>query len=381
MENQQKKVKCVDYIPYGQQYIDDDDINAVVETLKSGMLTTGSKVREFEEKISETLGCDYTSVVSNGTAALHCAVNAIGVKGKEVIVPAISFAATANCIVYEGGKPIFIDVYDDGSIDLDEIEELINKNTAAIIAVDFAGQKSDLFELNKLAKKYDVKLIIDAAHSFGIQNSDDFDYVDIMTFSFHPVKIITTGEGGAICTNNKELHKKIQQFRSHGIDTDYSKRKRYEYDIIDLGYNYRLTDIQCALGISQINKVHDFIDKRQCIAKYYNKAFKGLKDYIDVLNISRDCAYHLYIIIIKDKCPLTRDELFDILKEANIGVNVHYKPIYLHTYYQNIDQYSLSNAEDLYNNMLTLPIHFNLNIDQLNYIIGTIYSTIMNYGE
>jgi dTDP-4-amino-4,6-dideoxygalactose transaminase len=345
------------YLQYGKQTIEKDDIEAVVKCMRENKyLTTGPRVKRFEDLIKKKYGYKHAFAVSNGTAALHCSTNAIGItSGDEVIVPAISFVATANCVIYEGGKPIFCDIEEDTmNINPDKIEPLITSKTKAIITVDFAGQLCKYNKIKKIAKKYNLRIIEDGAHSVGVTKLGD---ADIVTFSFHPVKNITTGEGGMVLTNNDNFAKRIAHFRSHGIDNDYKNRHLHYYNMVELGYNYRITDIQCALGVSQFKKLDKFIRRRNEIANIYNKKLRKFKNEVVPLTKYNSCAYHIFVIKLNKK--YNRDKIFKKFKENNIGVNVHYSPIYLHPYYKKKYGYSKGlcpTAEKVYNQIITLPI-------------------------
>lgn len=365
-------------IPYGKQTIDSDDIQSVLNVLNNDFLTCGPLVKQFEDKICNKVNSKYGVAVNTGTAALHLAMYAIDIKsGDEVIVPAISFVASANCVLYEGGKPIFCDIDPDTLlIDINKIEVLITSKTRAIIAVDFAGQGVDYIKIRELCHKYNLYFIQDAAHSLGVQYNDGKmigEVADITTFSFHPVKNITTGEGGMTVTNNEELYKKMLRFRTHGINRDFRERimsNSHYYEMVDLGFNYRIPDILCALGISQLNKLDTFIQKRNHIAEMYNDKLNKTKyTYLKQLDNN---AYHLYVI----KTTGNRDDIFKKLKLAGIGVNVHYMPIYLHPYYQTLGYTKglCPKSEEVYEQIISLPIFPLITNDELDYVINTINS-------
>lgn len=373
----------MNFIPYGRQTIDNSDIQSIVNVLvESKYLTTGPKVDEFEKKICEYTGMKYAIAVSNGTAALHCAAYAAGIgEGDEVIVPTMSFVASSNCILYCGGKPIFCDIDPDTlNIDYTKIENLITDKTKAIMAVDFAGQLCNYQRIIEIAKKYNLLIIQDASHSVGVTQYN-LDYcADLITLSFHPVKNITTGEGGMILTNDENMANRMRQFRSHGIDNDYKSRYLHYYDMKELGYNYRLTDLQCALGISQLKRIDQFMERRKEIADIYTRNILDgdLKKYIQPLKIEYECAFHIYIIKLAES--IDRDEIYKKLLEKNIGVNVHYKPIHLHSYYINnqntfIGQYPV--AEDVYKQILTLPIYPILKDGDVYYVINTLKEILL----
>ena len=367
-------------IQYGKQTIEQEDIDAVVGVLtENKYLTTGPRVKLFEDQMCHLVGAQYGVAVSNGTAALHAAIYALGIgPGDEVICPAISFAASATCALYCGATPVFCDIDSDTmNINVNLIEDLITEKTKAIVVVDFAGQVPDFHSLMRIRNKYNLPIIEDAAHATGLKidgctknNSSLYvgGYADLTTFSFHPVKNMTTAEGGMIMTNNQEYAERMRRFRHHGIDVNYQDRKLYEYDIVDMCYNYRLTDLQCALGISQLKRVEKWIARRQEIAAIYDDAFADYQDIFNPLVNKTSCAYHIYVIQLKlENLDCNRDVIFKELKENGIGVNVHYRPIYLLSYYLKLGREGRIKAfpgmcpvaEDIYNRIITLPLfHF-----------------------
>lgn len=368
------------YIPYGRQCIEEDDIEAVVEVLRSDYVTTGPAVTEFEKMVAEYTGAKYAVAVSNGTAALHVACLAAGLKeGDEVITTPITFAASANCVLYCGAKPVFVDIEPDTyNMDPTKIEEKITPKTKAIIAVHFTGQPCKMDEIHEIAKKHNLLVIEDAAHALGAdyKGKKIGSISDMTTFSFHPVKHITTGEGGMITTNSKELYDKLILFRSHGITRDERFLEKNEggwyYEQLDLGYNYRITDIQCALGISQMKKLERFVERRREIAQRYNEAFADIKG-IRIPKQEAGChnSWHLYVIQVLEK---DRKEVFDALRSKNIGVNVHYIPVYKHPYYQKngYKEVCCRNAEQYYINAISIPMYPLLSKEEQEYVIETI---------
>jgi UDP-4-amino-4,6-dideoxy-N-acetyl-beta-L-altrosamine transaminase len=355
-------------IPYGRQWIDDDDVKDVVEAIKSDWLTTGPAVERFEQALAEEFESTYGVAVSSGTAALHCAMFALGIESDdEVIVPTMTFAATANCVVYQGGRPVFVDVNPETLlIDCEEIEAKITRRTKAIIAVDYAGHPCDYDRLHAIADKYSLALVADASHSPGAMYKDRpvGSLAQLSTFSFHPVKHITTGEGGAITTNDLRMANRMGAFRNHGITTDFRERARtgsWYYEMHDLGFNYRLTDFQCALGLSQLKKLPGWIERRQEIASLYDSAFSSVSS-VRPLHVSPDIthAYHLYVVRIDPGNPAAdRDAVFTNFRAIGIGVNVHYIPVHLHPYYR--DRFGTKPgmcpvAEKAYTEILSLPI-------------------------
>ena len=326
-------------IPYGKQSIDKSDIDAVIDVLQSDFITTGPKVSEFEKSICDFTGAKFAVAVSSGTAALHCAMFAAGIKaGDEVIVTPMTFVASSNAILYCGGTPVFADVLPGNLlIDPAEVAKKITKRTKAVVVVDYAGQPCDYDALKGICNKHGLLLISDACHSIGAEykGRKTGTLADMTVFSFHPVKHITTGEGGMITTDNPDFAARLKMFRGHGISTDYRQREEkgsWFYEMIELGYNYRITDFQCALGISQLKKLPSWIGRRHEIAAVYDKAFKGNEN-ISPLENSKNIsnAYHLYVVRLEKS---DRNQAFTHLRSAGIGVNVHYIPVHLHPYYR-----------------------------------------------
>lgn len=378
------------YLAYGKQKIDEDDINSVVKVLKGDYLTTGPIVSEFENSVAKYVGTKYAVAVSNGTAALHMACYAAGIsEGDEVLVPAITFAASSNCVLYCGGKPVFIDIDPKSyNIDINKIKEKITSKTKAIIPVDFAGQSVDMDSILKIAEEYNLIVIEDAAHALGSEykNEKVGSKAHMTEFSFHPVKPITTGEGGVVVTNSKELYEKMILFRSHGITRNSElmteNQGPWYYEQIDLGYNYRLTDIQSALGLSQIKKLDDFILKRREIVNKYNEAFKDLKEIVTPFeNEYSKSGHHIYVLLLNlDKLKCGRKEIFEALQAENIGVNVHYLPVYLHPYYKKLGykKGECPVAEDIYNRMITIPLFPSMSDKDIKDVIEAV-KKVLNY--
>lgn len=353
-------------LPYGRQSVSLNDISEVIEVLKSDWLTTGAKIPEFEQAVCKSVQADHAVAVSSGTAALHAAMYALRVKpGSEVIVPAMTFAASANCVLYQGGKPVFCDVNPETLlIDPEKAEKLINEKTLAIICVDYAGQPCEYTELRSLADEYCIPLVADACHSLGgsYHNKPVGSLADLNIFSFHPVKGITTGEGGMITTDSESFANRMRMFRNHGITTTPQQRAKqgtWFYEMVDLGYNYRLTDIQCALGISQLQRLPEWIVYRHEIARKYDEAFKNIKE-IHPLKVGdkRSHAYHLYVV----QFDIEPDQkfIFDALREEGIGVNVHYIPVHMHPYYRKvlgIGEGLCPVAETAYKRIISLPVY------------------------
>lgn len=383
-------------IPYGMQTIDIDDINAVTEFLnKSQFLTTGPYVDEFEKQFKLYTGCKYAVAVNSGTASLHVALSSIDLsKGDEVIVPAISFVATSNVVLYCGALPVFCDIDNRTmNIDPDKIEPLITNRTKAVITVDMCGQPCEYNKILKICRKHQLYLIEDAAHSLGarfctnnnIHMVGDGLVADLVSFSFHPVKHITTCEGGMICTNNHDFYQKMVSFRNHGIDKTFKQREldnSHVYHMTKLGYNYRIPDLLCVLGISQLVKLPSFIMRRKEIARQYDCFFSTLLNLVSPLDQlpDTDNSYHLYILKLKlDQLFVDRDHIFTDLKKNGIGVNVHYRPIYQHPYYQEIgySNQKCETAEEVYKQIITIPIFPTLTDDQLKHITSIIKSILV----
>lgn len=379
-------------IPYGRQNITDKDIQAVIETLQSDFLTQGPKIEEFEKAFARYIGCKYAVAISNGTAALHLCAMALNVDANtNVITTPITFAASANCVRYCGGNVHFADINPDTfTLDLAKVESLINSKPKGffkgIIPVDFAGYAVNLEELKKLAIKYDLWIIEDACHAPGgyfldskgnKQLCGNSNFADMAIFSFHPVKHIACGEGGMITTNNEELYKKLLLFRTHGItknpDLLVENHGGWYYEMQELGYNYRLTDFQAALGITQLERADEGLTRRREIAKKYYEVFKNEKAILRQSGIVEGHAYHLYIIEIEK-----RKELYDYLRTKNIFCQVHYIPVHTMPYYKKFGnkQGDFPISEDYYSKCLSLPMYPTLTQEEQNYVIDNIINFI-----
>ncbi len=356
---------------YGHQYLDEADYTAVMDVLKSDYLTCGPKINELEDRLCSITGAKYAVVCSNGTAALHIAALAAGLgEGDELITTPITFAASANCALYCGAKPVFADINEKTyNIDPASVEEHITQNTKAVVAVDYTGQAVELDRLKDICKKNNLVLIEDGAHSVGTKyNGVPVGQIaDMTTFSFHPVKTVTGGEGGAVLTNSEEYYQKLLLFRSHGITRDASLLENevdgpWYYEQIDLGYNYRMTDIQAGLIISQLDKLEQFKKRRKELVKRYNEAFSKL----DTITVQEeipqsDTTRHLYILRIKsDKLTINRRQFFDALAAENVCCNVHYIPVYYFPYYQKLGYKKglCPKAEALYEEIISLPLYY-----------------------
>ena len=372
----------MEMIPYGKQTIEQDDIQAVVDVLKSDFLTTGPQIAEFEQTVADYVGAKYAVAISNGTSALHAACFAAGIRpGDEVITTPLTFAASANCVLYCGGTPVFADVDPKTyNIDPEDIRRKITDRTKAIIAVHLAGQPCDMDAIHSIAREHGLIVIEDGAHALGsvYKGKKVGSLSDMTTFSFHPVKPITTGEGGMIATDNEDFYKKMVLFRSHGITRDDSIMTRNDgpwfYQQFDLGYNYRITDIQCALGCSQMKKLDRFLARRKEIVARYNEAFADCDNIITPYQLSdTESGWHLYIVQVKN-CD--RRQVFENMREKGIGVNVHYIPVYMHPYYQEhgYENVHCANAEEIYSHIISLPLYPGLTSEQQDYVIDTLKS-------
>lgn len=371
-------------IPYGRQEIDEDDIQAVVDVLRSDWLTTGPKVAEFEAAIAGYVGADHGVAVSSGTAALHAAMRAIGIgPGDEVIVPAITFAATANCVVYEGGTPIFADVDPETMlISAADAAERITPKTRAIIAVDYAGQPCDYAALRALADQHSLALVADGCHALGASSNDVpvGALADLTAFSFHPVKHITTGEGGMVVTDSLEWAERMRTFRNHGITTDHRQRAaagQWCYEMVELGYNYRMSDLQCALGCSQLQKLDGWLERRRSIAEVYDKEFQRIPGLTPLrMRPGVAHAYHLYVIRVDAaEYGVERDALFEHCRTHGIGVQVHYAPVHLHPFYRkrfDTREGACPRAERAGQRLLSLPMHPGLTDAEVQSVLATL---------
>lgn len=381
-------------LPYSKQTIDRADIDSVIRVLKSPYLTQGPTIELFEEKLKEKTSAKYVVAVNSATAALHAACFAIGIdEGDEIITSPLSFAASANCVVYCRGKPVFADIDKDGLIDPNEVKKKINKKTKAIVTVDYAGQPSRINELKILCKQHGIYLIQDAAHSLGATyyHKPIGSLSDITCFSFHPVKTITTGEGGAITTNDRSIYEKILKFRSHGIikSKQYLYKKNegpWYYEMQTLGYNYRLTDIQAALGISQLSKVEDFVKKRFSIARIYNTSFKDLEKKEKLIlpkeRSKTTSAWHLYPLRVNfSYIGKTKKDMFIYFHKQGINLQVHYIPIHLHPYYKKKLHTKIGDypkTEMFYEQEISLPLYPTLKDKEAERVIKTVYNFINN---
>lgn len=375
-------------IPYGRHHITDEDIQAVVDVLRSNNLTQGPKIGEFEKAFAEYSGAKYAVAVSNGTAALHLSAMVLNVKpGDRVITTPITFVASANCVRYCGGDVVFADIDPETFLlDIRKVKELLGsappKTFQGIIPVDFTGYPVNLEAYRKLADEYGLWIIEDACHSPGGYFQDSKGekqlcgngrFADLSVFSFHPVKHIAAGEGGMITTNDEKLYRKLLNIRTHGIQQDTSKLMEnhgpWYYEMQELGFNYRLTDIQAALALSQLKRARKNLEKRQQIAKKYDEAFKNTPIRTPQIKIDVFHAYHLYVIQTEK-----RDDLIKYLRELNIWAQVHYIPVHYQPYYRNQgwEKGALPVAENFYSQCLSIPIYPTLTYDEQNYVIQNI---------
>ncbi len=381
------------YLPYGKQSIDEDDIQAVINILKSDFITTGPTIKQFEDQVAAYVGAKYAVAFSSGTAALHGACFAAGIStDDEVITTSMTFAASSNCVLYQGGVPIFTDIKSDTyNIDPALIKDKITDKTKAIIPVHFTGQPVELEEISNIAREYNLTVIEDAAHALGAtyKKKKIGSISDMTMFSFHPVKHITTGEGGIITTNNEDYYQKLLQFRTHGITRDphslTENHGPWYYEMQFLGYNYRMTDIQAALGLSQLQKLDSFIAKRKQYVAMYDTELKDLPEVILPKRLNHvDSSWHLYIIQLNlSMLKVDRKEIFQALQQENIGVNVHYIPVHLQPYYQKLGYQKgiCPHAEKLYESIITLPLFSEMSEQDANDVIHAVKKVINFYKK
>jgi len=381
------------YIPYGRHWISDDDIESVVDVLESDWLTQGPKIEEFEKEISAYCGSNYAVVFNSGTSALHAAFSVLRLnKDDEFITTPNTFVATANAGLHTGIKPIFVDIEEDtGNLNTSKVEERITERTRLIVPVHYSGHPVDMGKIYEIAERKNLYVIEDACHALGAKykgyKTGGCNYSDMTVFSFHPVKHITTGEGGAVLTNNKDFYKKLLMSRSHGIEKRSFINKPdgdWYYEMQSLGYNYRMTDIQAALGISQLRKSDKFIDRRKEIARLYDSEFRD-NPWFDIPPVRSyaSSSYHLYPIRFKDEFIQRKKEIFSRLKERGFGVQVHYIPVYWHPFYKNMGYKKgiCPIAEDFYFKELSLPIYPAMNGEEQRYVIEGINTVMSGYAE
>jgi len=383
-------------LPYGRQSIDAVDIQAVVEVLKSDWLTTGPKIGEFEEKFAEWVGARHAVSFSSGTAALHGAAFAAGLgPGDEAITTPMTFCATANCVLYQGATPVFADVSPDTlNLDPGAVTRKLTSKTKAVIAVDYAGHPAALDELGRLAKEHGALLIEDACHALGAESRGKRvgGIADMTAFSFHPVKHLTTGEGGMVTTNDAGLAETLRRFRNHGISSEARERQQagqWFYEMVLLGFNYRLTDIACALGLSQLERLDANLARRREIAAQYNAAFASLPGVtVPAVREGVNPAWHLYPIRLKlETLTAGRGEVFRALRAENLGVNVHYIPVHQHPYYRELFQSGTSSrlsypvAEDAYERLISLPMFHSMTAQDVEDVIHAVCKVLEHYEK
>lgn len=368
-------------IPYGCQSIDESDIAAVTDVLRGEYLTTGPKVQEFEKALSSYVGAKHAVAVNSGTSALDIAVGALELApGSEIITTPFTFVASSNCILYNNCKPVFADIDPKTyNISPEQIRKKITPKTKAIVYVDYAGQPCDIDEIKEIAQEHDLHLIEDACHALGAEYKEKRvgSFADMTVFSFHPVKHITTGEGGAVTTENGEFYNKLKLLRNHGIDKTPSERSSYVYDMKVLGRNYRITDMQCALGISQLKKMEPFLNERERIAKFYNSSFSGM-DGISTPFVKKNLrhAWHLYTLLLER--GIDRDSFFNSMKEKGIGVNVHYIPIYRFSYYKRfgMEPKKFPVTEDIFSRIISIPMYSGLRKEQQGQVVEAVKASL-----
>lgn len=378
-------------IPYGRQNINENDIQAVVDVLRSDLITQGPVSEQFEKSVAEYCGARYAVAVASGTAALHLASLAAGFgAGHEVITSPITFVASSNCVLYCGATPVFADI-DEKSycIDVEQIDRQITPATRGIIPVHFAGHPCDMVAIHDLARKHKLIVIEDAAHAIGSEYTvgeqtfkvGSCAHSDMTIFSFHPVKNITSGEGGIVITNSQKLYQKLLLLRSHGITKNPEQMEENEglwyYEMQELGYNFRITDFQCALGLSQLKRLDNFIRRRRKIVKAYNQAFENEAELIIPFeNDNAYSAFHLYVVQFKSLDRLT---VFNSLRDKGIGVHVHYIPVHLQPYYRNRFGRKLGDfpvAETYYRRVVTLPLYPTMSAQDVSCVIGAVQQTL-----
>jgi len=373
-----------EFLPYGRHDITERDMEAVVEILRSKWITTGPSITAFEKAIAEYTKAKFAVAVNSGTAALDIAVGALGLTpGDEAITTPFTFAATSNALLYHGIKPVFADIDPQTwNLDPSDVRRKITPRTRAIIVVDYAGQPCDMDEYKVIAREHNLHLIEDAAHALGASYKDAKVgvHADLTTFSFHPVKHITTGEGGMVTTNNERFLKKLMLLRNHGIDSDtgsrYGPNAGWAYDMKALGRNYRITDFQCALGLSQFKRLDDFIAKRRELVRLYCMQLpKNIQMIVEKKD--RQSAWHLFPVLLPKGAD--RDAVFQKMRKANIGVNVHYIPVYRHSYYWNnypVNPDDFPVTEDVFSRILTLPLFPRMTEEDVNVVVETLKASL-----
>ncbi len=375
----------MDFIPYGKQSITQEDVDAVVEVLHSDYLTTGPKVKEFEDAIASYCGASYCVAVSNGTAALHLISLVLLQKGDKVLTTPNSFLATSNSILYAGAHPVFVDIAEDGNIDFDACETMLQKDSSikALYGVAFSGNMLNQKKLRHLKQKYGITILEDNAHAIGAEydgiKAGSCAHSDASIFSFHPVKHLTTAEGGAITTNSKEIYEKLLVLRNHGM-VKTPDMKPWEYEMRELGFNYRITDLQCALGVSQLQKLSSFVQRRKEIAQVYDASFAG-SIVKPLYTFHGKSSYHLYVVKVDfSQLSLSKEQLFMQLRERGIGIQLHYMPINKQPYYRSLG-YGAEETPCMdmyYEQCFSLPMYAALTQEQQEYVIQNLFEVLTN---
>jgi len=381
------------FLPYGRQSVDESDVQAVIEVLRSDWLTTGPKVAEFEELFADRVGAAHAVSFSSGTAALHAAAFAAGVKpGDEAITAPLTFVATANCVLYQGATPVFADVSADTlNLDPQQIAAKISPRTRVILPVDYAGHPADLGPIIDIARKSGLLVIEDACHALGAEYDGERvgSIADMTVFSFHPVKHVTTGEGGMVATSNAQFAETLRRFRNHGISSEARQRQtagQWRYEMVLLGYNYRLPDILCALGIQQLKKLESNLVRRREIAARYTAAFREIPGVVPpMVRHQANPAWHLYPIRLDlEKLTASRKEIFRALRAENIGVNVHYIPVHLHPYYRDRFGYKGNEfpiSESAYERLISLPMFHGMTDQDVDDVIHAVTKVAYHYAS
>ena len=367
-------------LDYSTQLIEQDDIDGVIEVLKGSTLAQGKKVAEFENELCNYTGVKYAVAFNSATSALFASYSVCGIKeGDEIITTPISFVATSNMFVQLGAKPVWCDVRLDGNIDESKIKKLITPKTRAIVPVDFAGKPVEIQKINAIAKKHNLLVIQDASHALGssIDGKMVGSFSDITVFSFHAIKPITTSEGGAVLTNNKEYAEKLRLFRSHGV----LKKRLWNSDMVSMGYNLRMTEVAGSLGVTQIKKLDSFISKRQLISDYYDAKFQDEKLFMtQKLETNTRSSRHLYPLILNPELHCLKEEIFEVFQKRGLGVQVHYKPIYKNSFYiEKFGRVSLPVANDFYNSEISIPCHQQMSIEDAKHVVEIVLSTLKKY--
>ncbi|MGD9970904.1 MAG: UDP-4-amino-4,6-dideoxy-N-acetyl-beta-L-altrosamine transaminase [Sulfuricurvum sp.] len=368
-------------IPYSTQLIDEDDIDAVVSVLKSSHLTQGETVKAFEEAIAAYVGARHCVAFNSATSALHGAYAAAGIaEGDEILTTPISFVATTNMAIALGATPRFCDIKPDGNIDETLIESLLSPNTKAIVPVDFAGKPVAIDTINAIARKHALVVIEDASHALGSAIGDRKIGVsaDMTIFSFHAIKPITTGEGGAVVTDNDEYAEKLRLFRSHGV----VKKQLWNSDMVSLGYNFRLTEFAAALGLSQLRKIERFLETRDAIARYYDERFRGHNLFSTIILAENEkSARHLYPLLLAPQLHCVKEEIFAKMQERGLGVQVHYKPIHQNSFYkQRFGEQRFEGAEHFYKSEISIPCHQKMDLEEARFVADTVLEVIEQFA-